>query len=56
MSINGTMRKADIPAQWLVRAIIIGMLAWASTTLVSVDSRMAVLEFRMTIIEGHHVH
>lgn len=55
MSINGALKKADAPAQWLVRAIIIGLLGWASSTLISVDSRMAVLEFRMTIIEKHHV-
>ena len=39
---------------WFTRAVILGLMAWAGTTLLSVDTRMEVLEWRMTMIEINH--
>lgn len=53
-AVDTVKQNANRSFEWLVRAVIIGMLAWAGNTLISVDTRLEVLEFRMTLIEGHH--
>lgn len=48
------MVKHDMAASWLMRFIIIALLGWAGTTLLSVDTRLTLVEYRITLIEGHH--
>lgn len=49
--------KAEQPLEWLVRAVIIGLLAWAGLTLVSVDKTVNLFDYRLTQLEHfHHPH
>ena len=54
MNVNGHIKRIDEPAQWLMRIIIVAMLGWAGTTLMSVDSRLGIVEYRITQMEKHH--
>ncbi len=41
----------DLSVAYVVRALIIGLLAWIGFTVVSLDRSVAVIEMRLTTIE-----
>lgn len=48
------MKLKETDYAWIARAVILAVVLWAGSTLISVDTRMGLLEYRMTMIERHH--